>query len=356
MTRREFVGTAAKATAGLVGGSALATAPPAQAAAAAPPAKDILNYQPSMNYRKLGKTDLWISEISLGGHWRTREGARYWGSFPNDQVPADVMRNREEVVGRAIDLGINYMDITTPAEATAYGNAMKALGQRMYVGYSDYILCIRNPANRTKEKIMFEIDEGLRRFQLDCIDIFRPQALMDGNHTDQEIDAVVETGMLAMEQGKIRHLGLSTHNREFVMRLMEGWPEFEMFIFPFMAESKVDNEHSVFPMLREKNCGLVTIKPFAGGSLFRDAIRKQGPDVDKYEVASISLRKILSNEYLTATVPGMTTIDELENNVSIWKQPKQLTEAEQRLLTREFRHAMANLPPDYQWLREWEYV
>jgi len=356
LTRREFVGKAAKAAVALAGGSALVTPPLARPAAAAAPAKDILNYQPSMNYRKLGKTDLWLSELSLGGHWRTREGERYWGSFPNDQVPADVMRDREEVVGRAIDLGINYVDITTPGEATAYGNALKALGERMYVGYSDYILCIRNPDNRTQEKIMFEIDEGLRRLGMDCMDIFRPQADMGGNHTDAEMDTMVETGRLAKEQGKIRHLGLSTHSREFVIRLMQGWPEFEMFIFPYMAESKIDSEHSVFPLLREKNCGLVTIKPFAGGSLFRDAERKEGPDVDRYEVASIALRRILSNEYLTASVPGMTTIDELENNVSIWKQPKQLTEAEDRLLKREFRHAMANLPPDYRWLRDWEYV
>lgn len=34
----------------------------------------ILNYNPKMGYRRLGKTGLMISEVSLGGHWRL-EGA-----------------------------------------------------------------------------------------------------------------------------------------------------------------------------------------------------------------------------------------------------------------------------------------
>jgi predicted aldo/keto reductase-like oxidoreductase len=326
------------------------------ASAAASPAEGTLNYNPAMRYRKLGKTDLWISELSFGGHWRTREGERYWGSFPNDKVPADVQRNREDVFGRAIDLGLNYLDITTPAEATAYGNAMKGLGQRMYVGYSDYILCIRDPNRRTVDAMMFEIDEGLKRLQIDCLDIWRPQADMGGNHTDDEINRVVETFHKAKDQGKVKHLGISSHSRDFTIRLMTGFPDFEMFIFPYTFGSEMDPEHSVFPMVRERNCGLVCIKPFAGGSLFRLERRQLGDKFDGNEVATRALRKILSNEYLTASIPGQTTIEELENNVSVRKMPKQLTEAEHASLREIARETMASLPADYQWLRQWEYV
>ncbi|MBM3476450.1 MAG: hypothetical protein FJX75_24525, partial [Armatimonadetes bacterium] len=219
LSRRDFLSTTAKAVAATAGAGLAVSALPAKAAEPAP--TDALNYEPGMRYRRMGKTGLMISEISLGGHWRTREGARYWGDFPGDVPPPDVQRDREDVVGRAIDLGVNYVDITTPAEATVYGTVLKALGERMYIGYSDYILCIRNPANRTPDKIMLEIDEGLRRLKMDCMDIFRPQALTDGNHTDDEIKVVIETAMKAKEQGKIRHLGMSSHSREFHMRVME---------------------------------------------------------------------------------------------------------------------------------------
>ena len=46
-----------------------------------------------------GKTGLMLSEISLGGHWRRRDGGRVWSFFAKDEVPEDVARNRIEVVG-----------------------------------------------------------------------------------------------------------------------------------------------------------------------------------------------------------------------------------------------------------------
>ena len=347
LTRRDFLATTAKAAAAAtVGAAAL------PALAADLPAPDILNYGSGMRYRRMGKTGLMISEISLGGHWRTREGARYWGDFPGDVPPPDVQRDREDVVGRAIDLGVNYVDITTPAEATVYGTVLKALGERMYVGYSDYILCIRNPANRTPDKIMLEIDEGLRRLKMDCMDIFRPQALTDGNHTDDEIKVVIETAMKAKEQGKIRHLGMSSHSREFHMRVMEGFPEFEMLIFPYTPISEPDEVHGVFPMAKAKDVGLVTIKPFAGGALFR-SIKRRGETVADMEVAALSVKKIIQNEYLTCCVPGMTTIDELENNLMVRSQPRRLSQAEEEKLGKAFGETFANLPPEYWFLREW---
>ncbi|MBN1343634.1 MAG: twin-arginine translocation signal domain-containing protein [Phycisphaerae bacterium] len=69
-----------------------------------------LNYHPKMNYRKLGKSNLMVSEISLGGHWKNREGNRFWGEFADDKCPEDVKQNRTAVVSKCIELGINYVD------------------------------------------------------------------------------------------------------------------------------------------------------------------------------------------------------------------------------------------------------
>lgn len=353
LTRRDFLARTAKTAAVVAAGAAIW--PEVLHAAEAMDPADVLNHESGMRYRRLGKTGIWLSEISLGGHWRTREGARYWGDFPGDIPPADVQRDREDVVGRAIDLGVNYVDITTPAEATVYGAVLKSLGERMSVGYSDYRLCIRNPANRTPERIMFEIDEGLRRLQMDCMDIFRPQALTDGNHTDAEIEVVIETAMKARDQGKIKHLGMSSHDRPFAMRIMEKYPEFEMLIFPFTPASEPDEMHSVFPMAKEKDVGIVTIKPFAGGSLFR-AAKRQGDDVTDMEIAALSVRRIIDNPHLTATVLGMTTIDELENNLSVRQNPQRLSQRENEVLDRRCEEAFASLPRHYQFLHQWRKV
>jgi len=350
MTRREFV----KRAGGVVAGVTIpAVARKGRAAEAKP---GILNYNPAMNYRRLGKSGLMFSEVSFGGHWRTRENKRYWGRFPDDKIPTDVLRDREDVFGRAIELGVNYLDITTPAEASIYGAAMKSLGQRMHVGYSDYILCIRNPKNRNVKAMMFEIDEGLRRLQMDCIDLWRPQALTNGKHTDEEMALVVEAFLLARKQGKVRYLGISSHDRPFLIHLMQTFPEFTQVIFPYMGNSKEHPDGSIFDVARKCDVGTTTIKPFAGGSLFRREQQQQGDEYDPNKVAELYIRKIISNKKLTAMLPGMTTVAELENNVRVAMKPRALSRAELDTIERIGRETLARLPHDYAWLRDWEFV
>ncbi len=136
--RREFVreGTAivaATAAAGNVAG----------ADAAEVDTSKIVNYNPKMHYRKLGKTNLMISEVSLGGHWKNRGGGRYWGDFAKDKTPDDVAKNRTEIISACVDVGINYLDITTSAECCAYGAALKGRREKMIVGADDYRICPR---------------------------------------------------------------------------------------------------------------------------------------------------------------------------------------------------------------------
>jgi len=119
VTRRAFLREGSQAAAGVVIGSALAGGrAAAQTESAIDPAQ-VINYNPSMAYRRLGKTGLVLSEISFGGHWRNRDGGRYWGEFAEDQVPGDVGLNRTEVMSACMEAGINYLDITTPAECLA---------------------------------------------------------------------------------------------------------------------------------------------------------------------------------------------------------------------------------------------
>jgi hypothetical protein len=136
--RRQFVRT---------GSILLATAAADGTAQAAKPNQtrdtaNILNYHSKMRYRRLGKTRLMLSEVSLGGHWRNRSGGTGWGTFANDQLPAEVARNRTEVVSACIDAGMNYLDITTAGECMAYGAALKGRREKMYIGADDHLLVL----------------------------------------------------------------------------------------------------------------------------------------------------------------------------------------------------------------------
>jgi hypothetical protein len=103
VSRRRFMRDGSLIAAGTIAGAMAARAPAMQQC----DTSEILNYNPRMRYRRLGKTGLMISEVSLGGHWRapwgTREDGWWWGKFANEQVPDNVAKNRTDVASRAMD-------------------------------------------------------------------------------------------------------------------------------------------------------------------------------------------------------------------------------------------------------------
>jgi len=357
VTRRDFVreSTAAVATGAVLAGSF----PKESFALFGSKKREIektLNYNPNMRYRRMGKTGLWVSEVSFGGHWKNRQGGRYWAIFKNDKVPDDALKNREKAFAKAVELGFNYLDITTPAEACVYGQVMKNLGVRMYVGYSDHILCMRNPANRNVKALMREIDEGLRRLQVDCIDIFREQASIPGKHTDDEVAILVETFLKAREQGKVKYLGMSSHNRKFLTHVVEKFPEFSMVIFPFPFGAKIDPKKSLFKVAAKHDVGIACIKPFNGGSLFRTENKpKPIRELSGNELAALALRSALEVKEMTCILPGMTLPSEVENAARCALAPP-LSKHERELLNMLGPQAYASLPRNYRWLREWALV
>lgn len=345
----------------------------------------ILNYNPKMGYRRLGKTGLMVSEISLGGHWTNREGVRYWLQFANDEVPEDVVKNRTEVVSACIDHGLNYLDITTSAECLSYGAALKGRRGKMYIAADDCELCPRNEAHRNVKSQMMNIEMCLKRLGTDYLDVWRPQFNQAGGHAENDMAVCVKAFEKAHAEGKVRWLGMSSHKRDFIVQVIEGFPQYSVVTFPYTAKSKVkpldiksidpkqivergvgdgaysgDTHKSIFETVQEHDIGVITIKPFGGGSLFRTKLRFGGEMKSTggdFERARLTLAYILCNGAISALVTGMTTVAEVSNNVTasaermalldqngIWK----LCEASEEM--------WANLPAEYGFLHEWEWV
>jgi predicted aldo/keto reductase-like oxidoreductase len=336
-----------------------------------------VNYNPKMKYRRLGKTGLMLSEISLGGHWRNRGGGRYWDRFADDECPADVAKNRTDVVSKCIECGINYLDITTRAECISYGIAIKGRREKMIVGADDHVLGPRNPANRTVEKLIFDVEECLGAFKTDYLDIWRVQAQMNPPlNTDPEVENMIEAAERLKKQGKIRFFGVSSHTRPWLKHIIEKYPQISMVIFPYTAQSKVidgkevivergagpggdDSQTSIFEAVKKCDVGVCTIKPFAGGSLFQDKtfpVLDQGAE-EEHKLARLTLQYITTNDAITAALPGMTTPYEVENNVrASYERKETVAWQDVEWLKRKTDQAWANLPEDYAWLREWEWV
>lgn len=164
-----------------------------------------------MRRRKLGSSDLTVSVLGMGC-WQYG-GGNYWG----DQSQRDV----DEVVHRALDLGIDYFDT---AEAYNDGESERSLGLALKGKRGQAIIGSKvSTSNAKPEALRAHCESSLKRLQTDYIDLYMlhwPITPLSVKHfTDDEsliadpptVQAAFETLLALQREGKIRHIGISNH-------------------------------------------------------------------------------------------------------------------------------------------------
>jgi aryl-alcohol dehydrogenase-like predicted oxidoreductase len=334
-TRRQFVSAGALVTAATVCGLPAMGQERSTAggAASAPvdPSK-ILNYNENMEYRRLGKTNLMVSAVCLGGHTRSD------------------LRQRTEIVSRAIDLGINYIDACWDNEVIRDAQTLKGRRDRMYLALSHGAKEPRNEEYRTSRKLLEALDELLRLSGQEYTDLWRITCLEPGGrHSFDTSCEIVDALQKAKQQGKARFGGISSHDRRWLKFMIEYFPEIDVVLFPFTTMTKAAPRDSLFPALKQRDVGAFGIKPFGAGSLFT------GDPKENFRRARLALRYILATDTVIP-IPGVNSIEELENIALAVRERRQLDVREQAELGRLNQQMWANLPPAYRWLRQWGYV
>ncbi len=309
-----------------------------------------------MEYRRLGKTGLRISTVALGGHWKRLGpvlGRPFTGSGYDDEdfdniLCPDFRKNRDDVVSRAIDLGVNYVDACAPAEVLAYAQVLQGRRDKVYLGYSWHTREPRYPEWRSARALVAGLDEGLSEAGLDFVDIWRISLPADGIEDVSERrrieEATVEGLTLAKKQGKTRFTGVSSHDRAWLRRMAAQYPEqIEVVLFPFTAGSAPTREDSLLDTVQAHDVGALAIKPFAGGALF-DACG------DRDRRARLAIRHILAHPAITAAVGGYASVEQLENAAAAGPHPLDPVERA------ELDRATAGMGAGASWLQAWSHV
>jgi predicted aldo/keto reductase-like oxidoreductase len=178
--------------------------------------------------------------------------------------------------------------------------------------------------------------------------------------------------------GKVLHLGISSHSRPWTQHVIEKYPQVEMFIFPCTAKTREKGKppvannieernpgvgpaaKSVFQSLRDNDVGLITIKPFFGGRLLKtyDKIKTGPGNKEDNDLVRLTLQCILNlNDVITAVIPGLSTVYEVENAaMASYTRPLGQNAADKEWLERMTDEHWAVLPQEYAWLRDWEVV
>ena len=232
-----------------------------------------------MNYRRLGKTGLMVSEIGFGAEWMERHSTE----------------ECKAVIDQCEKLGINILDcwMSEPNVRSNLGAALKGRREKWYIQGHIGSTWQNGQYVRTRDvkKAKTAFEDLLTRLGTDYIDLGMI------HFVDQESDweTIVNGPFLEYvyqlkAEGKIRHIGMSTHNPAMAKKAVESGivemilfsinPAFDMMpasedISAYFAEEYDANLGGIAPeraelykLCEQNDVGITVMKGFAGGRLF----------------------------------------------------------------------------------------
>lgn len=258
----------------------------------------------AMPFRQLGKTGHNVRLFSLGGQATLETGGKEEESLA--------------IINRGLDLGVNYIDT-----AAAYGRGVseKYIGMVMKTRRKEVFLATKTH-NRSYDGSMRLLEQSLANLQTDHLDAWQ----LHNVRTQDDLDKIFakDGAIKAMEKARdekiVRFLGITGHYDPFVLKKgIEQYP-FDTILMALNAADKHNKsfiEH-LLPTAVEKKMGIIGMKIPARGRMFREG------GITKMEPA---MRYVLTLPVSTVIV-GISTLDELEENIRIARDFKPMTKEE----------------------------
>jgi aryl-alcohol dehydrogenase-like predicted oxidoreductase len=223
-----------------------------------------------MRYRKLGSSDLEVSEISLGS-WLT-----YSGGVEFDQTRA--------CTEAAFDAGINFFDTANVygrgAAETAWGEILSGRPRDSYVlATKVWGPMSDDPADRglSSAQIAKQIDASLERLQTDHVDLYQTHRF----DPDVPIEETIEALQQVVASGKARYLGFSEWTPEQIQAAIDiAGPDLFVSSQPQYSMIWQAPEDEVFPLCAANGISQIVWSPLAQGLLTGKYRAGQAPPPD----------------------------------------------------------------------------
>jgi aryl-alcohol dehydrogenase-like predicted oxidoreductase len=290
-----------------------------------------------MRYRRLGSSDIDVSEISLGS-WLT-----YGGGVEREQA--------EACVAKAFEVGINFIDT---ANVYARGAAESFLGEVLagrprdsYILGTKLFFPMNGDRGLSREQVFKQIDLSLLRLKTDYVDLYQCHRYDFDTPLEETMEALSEV----VHQGKARYLGFSEWPPDRIQASLD-LANVEKFVSSQPQYSILwrEPEREVFPLCNANGISQIVWSPLAQGALtgkyqpgeappagsraashdmgwamdrFRDddvleAVQRLQPIADGLGIsmAQLSLAWVLRRTEVAAAIIGASRPEQVEENAA----------------------------------------
>lgn len=297
-----------------------------------------------MEYRKLGRTGLKVSELCLGSMqfgWTADEGTSF------------------VVLDRAIEAGFNFIDTANVYSRWVEGNpggvAETIIGKwwksraisrdrlviatKVRAKMSDF----PNDEGLSRVHILRMVEESLRRLQTDYIDLYQTHSPDPNTPIDETLSALDTL----VQQGKVRYIGCSNYPAWQLMEALWtsdrlGLARFDCLQPHYHLAWRREFEAELAPVCKKYGLGVIPYSPLGGGFLtgkyrrdqtdagsarnvsryfneqnwaLLDLLAKIGAEMGGRSISQVALAWQLSQDVITSPIIGPRNLEQLEDNL-----------------------------------------
>src|SRR5690554_548812 len=324
INRRNFIGAGLAAAATVTTGTAFGSEPVKSGVPVR--GNDLLPFNPvtysSMPTHAFGKTGYKVGILSLGGQATLEIAGRE--------------KESEEIINRAIDLGINYTDT-----AASYGRGVSQLniGRVMKTRRNEVWLSTKTH-DRTYDGSMRLLEESLKNLQTDHLDTWQLHNVQRQDQVDQIFadDGAIKALEKAKSEGIVRHVGITGHYEPIVLlEAIKRYP-FDSLLLALNAADVhyLSFKNYLLPEAQKRGIATIGMKVTTRGRMLSCWTP---PPLEEQKDArlrtplsgTISIKEALTYNMslpVSTTIIGIDSIQQLEENVKIASEFSPLTNEE----------------------------
>lgn len=241
-----------------------------------------------------------------------------------------------KMVDAFLDAGLNYFDT---AQVYLGGQSEMALRACLTSRYprERFVLTdkLSGSCFRTQEDIRPFFQSQLEACGVEYFDFYLMHAQNAKNYETYKACRAYETAFALKKEGKIRHVGISFHDSaETLDRILTEYPEIECVQIQFNYadyDDPIVQSRRVYKTAVKHGKPVIIMEPVKGGRLAElpEEAQRRFEALGGGSSASYALRFAAGFENVMMVLSGMSTLGQMEENLSFMAEPVPLNEAEQ---------------------------